>query len=157
MCRQRVEAESLIEILQGCWDLPHQSVSDGSVQDGRLIWGVQLESSAVVLACLCHRKKQTHYTSQRLSSRKSQERQWFYLLKLSIIKEEVGSIEVSEGIFRVEADSGLVVLHGTSFISHELLDQTSICEELLCMRVTLKREKTRSDTIGKIHQKTLTD
>lgn len=66
---------------------------------------------------------------------------WFYLLKLSIVKEEVGSVEVSEGISWVEADSGLVVLHGASFIPHELLDQTSVCKELLCMGVTLKRAK----------------
>lgn len=62
----------------------------------------------------------------------------FYLLKLSVVKEEVGSVEVSKGISRVETDSGLVVLHGTRFIPHELLDQTSVCEELFCERVTLK-------------------
>lgn len=67
----------------------------------------------------------------------------FYLLKLSVVKEEVGSVEVSEGISRVEADGGLVVLHGIRFIPHELLDQTSVCEELFCERVTLKRSKKR--------------
>lgn len=67
----------------------------------------------------------------------------FYLLKLSVVKEEVGSVEVSKGISRVEADGGLVVLHGIRFIPHELLDQTSVCEELFCERVTLKRSKKR--------------
>lgn len=59
VCGERVEAQSLIEILQCFWNLPQQSVSDGSVQDGGFIWWVQFKGSAVELARLCRRRKDT--------------------------------------------------------------------------------------------------
>ncbi len=68
---------------------------------------------------------------------------------MSLLKENVSSIEVGKRVFRVQLCGLLVVFHGTDDISHELMDDTTVCVELGSRAGLGGREQNSIDSMAK--------
>ncbi len=55
---------------------------------------------------------------------------YYHLFEVSLLEENVPSIEVGKRVPWVHPGGLVVVLHSTHHIPHELVDDTSVCVEL---------------------------